>query len=181
MSAPAVRDHDQQSRKGLMEARAKVLGHAVHQMLIPYPLALLTTAIIFDVIHRMTDNPLWATIAFWMIAAGIIGGLAAALFGVIDWTGIPRATRAKRIGVLHGTGNVIMVALFAVSWLLRRADPGDPSTVAIATSLVGGGLSLYTAWLGGELVDRLGVGVDDGANVNAPSSLSGRPASARSE
>ena len=34
-------------------------------------------------------------------------------------------------------------------------------------------LAGVTAWLGGELVDRLGVGVDDGANVNAPSSLRG--------
>lgn len=164
-----------------MEARAKVLGHAVHQMLIPYPLALLTTAIVFDVVHLMTGNPQWATVSFWMIAAGIIGGLAAALFGLIDWTAIPRSTRAKRVGVIHGLGNVVMVGLFAASWLLRRADPGDPSTTAIAISLVGGALSLYTAWLGGELVDRLGVGVDDGAHVDAPSSLSGRPASARSD
>jgi uncharacterized membrane protein len=160
-----------------MEARAKLLGHAIHQMLIPYPLALLTTAIIFDVIHLTTDNPLWATISFWMIAAGIIGGLAAALFGVIDWSAIPRATRAKRVGVIHGVGNVVMVSLFAASWLMRRDNPGDPGTFALAVSLLGGGLSLYTAWLGGELVDRHGVGVDDGANLNAPSSLSGRPAS----
>lgn len=33
-----------------------------------------------------------------------------------------------------------------------------------------------TAWLGGELVDRLGVGVDNGANVNASNSLTGRSA-----
>ena len=46
-----------------MEAKAKVLGHAVHQMLIPYPLALLTTAIIFDVIHLFTGTPLWSIIA----------------------------------------------------------------------------------------------------------------------
>jgi uncharacterized membrane protein len=160
-----------------MEARAKLLGHAIHQMLIPYPLALLTTAIIFDVIHLFTQNPLWSTIAFWMIAAGIIGGLAAALFGVIDWTAIPRGTRAKGVGIRHGIGNVIMVGLFAASWLLRRDDPGNPTTVALVLSLAGGALSLYTAWLGGELVDRHAVGIDDGANLDAPNSLSGRPAS----
>jgi hypothetical protein len=32
-------------------------------------------------------------------------------------------------------------------------------------------LGAVTGWLGGELVDRLGIGVDDGANVNAPNSL----------
>ena len=40
-----------------------------------------------------------------------------------------------------------------------------------------GGLSVggVTAWLGGELVDRLGVGVDPGAHLDAPNSLSQRP------
>jgi uncharacterized membrane protein len=156
-----------------MEARAKVLGHAVHQMLISYPLALLTTSIIFDVVHLFTGNPLWSMIAFWLIVAGIIGGLAAALFGVIDWSAIPRTTRARRIGALHGSGNVVMILLFAASWFLRRGDPGNPDLLAVLLSLAGGGLSLVTAWLGGELVDRLGVAVDDGANLDARSSLKG--------
>jgi uncharacterized membrane protein len=156
-----------------MEARAKLLGHPIHQMLIPFPLGLLTTAIIFDVVRMITGNPLWSTIAFWLIAAGIIGGLAAAIFGLIDWTGIPSGTRAKRIGTVHGLGNVLLVVLFAASWLVRRDDPAQPETLAIVLSLAGGALSLVTGWLGGELVDRLGVGVDDGANLNATSSLRG--------
>jgi hypothetical protein len=40
-------------------------------------------------------------------------------------------------------------------------------------------LGTVAAWLGGELVDRLGVGVDDGAHLDAPSSLSGRRARPR--
>ena len=159
-----------------MEARAKLLGHAIHQMLIPYPLALLTTAVIFDVIHLFTGTALWALIAFWLIAAGIIGGLAAAVFGVLDWTAIPGDTRARKIGTLHGVGNVLLVGLFAASWFLCPDDPANPGGLAIALAVSGGALSLFTAWLGGELVDRLGVGVDDGANLNAPSSLGGRPA-----
>ena len=61
-----------------------------------------------------------------MIAGGIIGGLCAAVFGTIDWPGIPRETRAHRLGLLHGLGNACVVVLFTVSWFLRRADPGDP-------------------------------------------------------
>ena len=49
--------------------------------------------------------------------------------------------------------------------------------VSIILSLLGAGLAVVTGWLGGELVDRLGVGVHEGAHLNAPSSLSGRPAS----
>ena len=159
-----------------MEARAKFLGHAVHQILIPYPLALLTTALLFDVVRMFTGNPLWSTMAYWLIAVGVIGGLAAAVFGLIDWTAIPSGTRAKRVGTLHGLGNVVMVAVFAVSWWLRQADPTNPPALAIALAAAGAALSLVTGWLGGELVDRMGVAVDDGAHLDAPSSLSGRPA-----
>ena len=159
-----------------MRAKARLFGHPIHQMLIVFPLGLLATAVIFDVIALITNSGRWADISFWLIAAGIIGGLAAALFGLIDWTGIPGDTRAKRIGLLHGVGNVIVVVLFAGSWLLRRDNPAVPETLALALSFAGAALALVTGWLGGELVDRLGVGVDEGANVNAPSSLSGRPA-----
>ncbi len=159
-----------------MEARAKLLGHAIHQQLIPFALGPLLVAIIFDVINLVTGNGYWSEIAYWMIAAGVIGGLVAAPFGTIDWTRIPAGTRAKRVGLLHGAGNVVVVVLFAVSWLLRRDDPRAPETLALVLSFAGAGLSVITGWLGGELVDRLAIGVDEGAHVDAPSSLSGRPA-----
>jgi uncharacterized membrane protein len=158
-----------------METKARLFGHPVHQMLIVFPLGLLTTAIIFDLIRLGTHNPMWSVVSYWMIAAGVIGGLVAAVFGLADWWGIPSGTRAYRLGMLHGLGNVCVVALFAVSWWLRRPEPGNPSVTAIVLMLIGGALSLFTGWLGGELVDRLGVGVSDGANLDAPSSLRGTP------
>ena len=158
-----------------MRARARLFGHSIHQMLIVFPLGLLATGVIFDVIRLVTGNSRWSEIAYWLIAAGIIGGLAAAPFGLIDWLGVPAGTRAKRIGLLHGGGNLLVVLLFAGSWFLRRDDPLAPEALALALSFAGAALALVTAWLGGELVARLGVGVDDGAHVNAPSSLSGQP------
>ena len=154
-----------------MHARARLFGHPIHQMLIVFPLGLLATAVIFDVIHLVTGNPLWAEISYWLIAAGIIGGLSAAVFGLVDWLGIPANTRAKRIGLLHGAGNVVVVVLFAGSWLLRRGNSGAPETLALALAFLGVGLALVAGWLGGELVSRLGVGIADGANLDAPSSL----------
>ena len=111
-----------------------------------------------------------------MIAAGIIGGLLAAVFGLIDWLAISAGTRAKAIGLWHGVGNVVVVLLFIASWLMRRPSPTQPSTVALALSFIAVALAVVTGWLGGELVDRLGVGVDEGAHLNSPSSLSQRPA-----
>jgi len=160
-----------------MEARAKILGHPVHQMLIVLPLGLLMGAVIFDVIHLATDDTEWSAVTYRLIPAGILTGLLAAVFGLLDWSRIPAGTRAKRVGTVHGVGNVVVVALFALSWYLREAPEVAPGTLPLLLSFAGGGLALFTGWLGGELVDRLSVGVDDGANVNAPSSLSGRPAS----
>ncbi len=159
-----------------MESRAKFLGHPAHQMLIVFPLGLLATAVIFDVIYLVGGGENMALVAYWMIAAGIIGGFLAAPFGWIDWFAIPAGTRAKSVGLWHGSGNTIVLLLFIGSWLLRRDVPDRPEALAFALSFAGAGLALFTGWLGGELVDRLSVGVDDGAHPNAPSSLSRRPA-----
>jgi uncharacterized membrane protein len=151
-------------------------------MLIPFPFGLLATAVIFDVVYLIWGNPTMATVAYWMIAAGIIGGLVAAPFGLIDYLAIPQGTRAKSVGLLHGVGNVFVLLLFAASWYMRRGHSNDaaayaPDAVALALSFAGFALAGMTGWLGGELVDRLSVGVDDGAHLDAPSSLSKRPAS----
>lgn len=165
-----------------MESIAKVFGHAIHPILIVFPLGLLATGVIFDVVFLITGNASMATVAYWMIAAGLIGGFVAAVPGWLDWFAIPSGTRAKSVGLLHGLGNVVVLLLFIGSWWLRRnsADanvPYLPSTIALVLSFGGAGLAVLTGWLGGELVERLGVGVDDGAHLNAPNSLSGRPAS----
>lgn len=160
-----------------MESRAKVLGHAIHPMLIPFPLGLLATAVVFDIIYLITDKPGFALAAAYAIAAGIIGGLLAAPFGWIDWFKIPANTRAKRIGLAHGLGNGLVLVLFVISWLLRAsADQWVPNAWALVCSFAAVALAVVTAWMGGELVERLGISVDDGANINAPNSLSGRPA-----
>ncbi len=155
-----------------MESKVKAFGHPIHPMLIVFPLGLLATSLIFDIIHWISGNGFFSVVAFWMIAAGVIGGLLAAIFGLIDWLAIPGGTRAKAVGLWHGGGNVVVVVLFILSWLIRSYAQANPPIIAYILSVVAVLLALVTGWLGGELVDRLGVGVDEGANLNAPSSLS---------
>ena len=62
------------------------------------------------------------------------------------------------------------------SWWLRRGTPHQAQTLPFARSVTGLGLMAVTGWLGGELVARLGVGIDRGAHLNSPSSLTDRPA-----
>src|ERR1044071_8558611 len=75
------RDINEETR---MEAKAKLLGHPIHQMLIVFPLGLLAMGVIFDLIFFGTDNGMFAAVAYWMMVAGIVGGLLAAPFGFID-------------------------------------------------------------------------------------------------
>ena len=161
-----------------MESKVKFAGHPVHPMLIVFPVGLLATAVIFDIIYLVSSNVQWTVVAYYMIGAGIIGGLAAAVFGWLDWIAIPSGTRARRIGLWHGVGNVVVLALFILSWILRRENPEVPPTGAIVAGLGAVVIALVTAWLGGELVDRLAVGVDEGAHLDSPSSLSHLPAGA---
>lgn len=158
-----------------MESRAKILGHPVHQILIVFPLGLLSTSVAFDALGYATGNKKWTEASFKVLGAGILGAAAASPFGLIDWIAIPPGTRAKHIGMLHGLGNLAVAGLFGASWLLRRGDPAKRHLGAFALAAMGGALAGVTGWLGGELVDTLGIGVEAGANVNAPSSLETEP------
>jgi len=160
-----------------MESKFKILGHPVHPMLIVFPLGLLATAVVFDILFMTTGNRAFPTVSYYLIAAGVVGGLLAAVFGFIDWLGLPASSRARTIATWHGLGNVTIVVLFILSWLARRGNADFiPNAQALTLSFAGVALALVTGWLGGELVYRLGVAVDPNANVNAPSSLSNKPA-----
>jgi uncharacterized membrane protein len=149
-------------------------------MLIVIPLGLLAVAVVFDILYFISDNSDLAIAAFWMIIAGILGGLLAAIFGFLDWLNVPSGTRAKTVGLTHGVGNVVVVLLFALSWFMRlNSSDYVPTSFAFILALAGALLAVFTAWLGGELVYRMGLAVDPGAHPDAPSSLSGQPASGK--
>jgi len=152
-----------------MEARVKLFGHSIHQMLIVFPLGLLGMGVVFDIVFMMSRHPMFSAVSYWMMVAGIAGGLLAAPFGLLDWLAIPPASRARRVGAAHGLGNVVVLALFAGSVLLRGNESTAPTSAAYTCSFLGLLLALVTGWLGGELVTRFGVGVHPGADVNAPS------------
>lgn len=157
-----------------MESRAKLFGHPIHPKLIVLPLGLFIAAVAFDGLYFWSQSLSFATTASWNILGGVIGGLLAAVFGLIDWLAIPRGTRAKRVGLLHGLTMVVVVLTFATIWFLRRGSVfQEPTAGMFAIELGALMLAAVGGWLGGELVDRLAVGVDEGANLNAPSSLSG--------
>jgi uncharacterized membrane protein len=157
-----------------MKARVTVVGHSVHAMLVAFPLGLLATSLVWDVLRLTTGAFRWGDLAFWTIVAGVVGGLLAAVPGFIDWLGLPAGTRAKNVGRVHMILNLCVLALFTVSLITRASYPGGYDAAGVGQMVwgwVGLGLVNVSAWLGGELVEALGVSVHEGANVNAPSSL----------
>jgi uncharacterized membrane protein len=157
-----------------MKSKVVVAGRSVHRMLVGLPLGLLVTSIVWDAAALVSGDATWATIAYWTILAGVVGALVASIPGFIDWRAIPQGTRARAVGLLHMGVSLAMVALFAVS-LLARANAegglGAAGVVHMVWGWLGIGLAVAGIWLGGELVETLGISVRAGANPDAPSSL----------
>lgn len=153
-----------------MNRSVRWLGHPVHQMLVVLPAGLLLTTFLADLWYLLQPGMSVARLSHSLLPLGLAAGALAAPFGFLDWRRLPNPSRARRVGALHGLANGTALLLFLVSWLMRT-DGAPPPWPALLTSVAGGSLMVLAAWLGGELVTRLGVGVYDDAHVDAPSSL----------
>lgn len=143
---------------------AKVGGHPLHPMIVPFPIAFLVSALVTDLIHLYTGGPGWAQASMWLLGAGIATALLAAVLGFIDFAG-DRQIQRLRHAWMHMIGNLAAVALAAVSFYLR-ATGGAVEALApagVTLSAVTVVILVFTGWLGGELVYRHRVGIEDGA------------------
>jgi uncharacterized membrane protein len=129
-------------------------GVPVHRVLAVFPLGLLGTSCFFDLAWMVVGKAELASVARWLIAAGVAGGAIAAAVGLLDWRRIPTGSEARRLGALHGTANLLVEILFAVSWFLRDPRTAGPPSAALALSTAGLLLLLVTAWMGGELAEK---------------------------
>jgi uncharacterized membrane protein len=144
-----------------MATPASIRNHPIHPMLVVFPIALWTTAVVFDTIGIVSGRGVMRTVAFYNIAAGIIGAVAAAIPGFIDY--LTLRGRAARVGTWHAVLNVSALALFAVSWVLRTrwgaGVVGTDSWIPVLLAYVGLAVVFASGWLGGALVYEHGVGV----------------------
>jgi uncharacterized membrane protein len=157
-----------------VESRFKFLGHPIHPVLVVFPVALLVTAAALDLLTWWQGAFHYAAVAHLNMGIGVAIGIIAMAFGWLDWLAIPERTRAKRIGAIHGVLNMVALALFALTWAQRQGTADLAISATWLTVEVAALLILAVGgWLGGELVDRLAVGVDVDAHLNASNSLSG--------
>lgn len=137
---------------------ARVGKHPIHPMLVVLPLGLWIAALAFDIVYAMNGGPIWRTLAFWNIAAGIIGALLAAVPGFVDYLDLQG--RARRIATFHMVLNLGAVAVFAVNWYVRTRVTPD-SWWPLALSVIGVVGIMISGWLGAELVYAERVGVEE--------------------
>ena len=137
---------------------AHVGKHPIHPMLVVLPLGLWIAALAFDIVYAVSNAPIWRTLAFWNIAAGIIGALLAAVPGFIDYLDLDG--RARRIATFHMVLNLGAVAVFAVNWYVRMRVP-PTSWWPLILSVIGVVGVIVSGWLGGELVYVERVGVEE--------------------
>jgi len=144
-----------------MKSKVTIAGHPVHPMLIPFPLALWATSFVADVLFYFLKYPTLLIISKFMIAAGCLGAIAAAIPGIIDWLAI-RDGEVKRVANWHARLNIAALVVFAISFLLRMGRYSElvsrRLTIPFLLSLVGVILISISGWLGGELVFRYGIG-----------------------
>ena len=147
-----------------MKSKASVAGHPIHPMLIPFPLALWVTSFVVDILFYFLRHPTLLVIAKFMIAAGCLGAIAAALPGIIDWLAIKNGD-VKKVANWHARLNIAALVVFAISFFLRTGSyselVGRRLTIPFLLSLVGVILISISGWLGGELVFRYGIGQKD--------------------
>lgn len=136
-------------------------GHPFHPILVTIPIGVWVASAVFDIAALVSDDPeVFARGAVWLIGIGILGAVAAAVFGLMDLAAIKGGTVAQRTALTHMGINLAVVALFVVGFLVRLgAGYEEASVVGFAISLVALAALMVSGWLGGKLSYHYGVRV----------------------
>lgn len=146
---------------------AAVLRHPIHATLTPFPIVCFTLALLTDIAFWQTSNLMWQHFAEWLLLAGIVFGVLAALAGLIDFLVRP-AVRARgpawphAIGPAwpHAIGSVVVLLLAIVNSFVHAADGWTgvvPYGLILSAATVL--LMMVSDWFGRSMVFRHGIGV----------------------
>ena len=138
-------------------------GHPFHPILVTVPIGAWVSSLVLDIGSRVQDDgDALAEGSLWLIVIGLVGALAAAVFGLIDLSSIRPRTRAFRTGITHLALNTVVVVLYAVNAGLRLGDDDGPVPAGqLVLSLVALAVLGVSGWLGGLLAYHYGVRVAD--------------------
>ena len=153
-----------------MRTPASIAGHPIHPMLIPLPIGMWILSFACDLAFVFgSGDPVWSTVARYSMAGGIIGALAAAVFGFIDLMSLPPEPR--KTGLAHMSINLLVVVLYVINFWVRMRSPDDPGGL-VWLSLVAILLLVVSGWLGGKMVYLMRVAVSEpGDSARSPSDV----------
>jgi uncharacterized membrane protein len=129
-------------------------------MLVPIPIACFVGALATDIVFAMSGDMMWSNFSCWLIAAGLIVGVLAAIAGLADFLG-NRVIRSRPPAWPHMLGNVLVLVLSFFNALVHTRD-GWTSVVptGLILSIIVVLILPVTGWLGWSMVYRYGVGVE---------------------
>lgn len=140
------------------------MTHPLHPMVVHFPIALLSTAILFQVLEALLKRDFFREAALWLLSLGMLGAVVAIVTGILQEEAVEAAGVPEHAIERHETAAFATVAVFAVLWTMRRfrGRRWVPTHPAIASVLALAGLILLgvTGYLGGSLVYTHGAGVE---------------------
>jgi uncharacterized membrane protein len=147
------------------QSTAKIAGHPIHPMLVPFPIAFFFATFACDLAFWWMGNLNWVVATEWLLGAGLAMAALAAIAGAIDVLG---DSRIRNLGDawLHAGGNVLAVLIELYNFY-ARVENGAAAVIPIGLvlSLIVVGILVFTGWKGGELVYRHRVGVPDNVST----------------
>src|SRR2546423_1516255 len=142
-----------------MRSVASFKTYPLHPILIPFPIAFLIGGTAADFVAFTRGN--WATGASYLLIAGIVTALIAAVPGLIDYLyTVPPDSSGKKRATYHLIINVSAVALFTIAVILKGWPPRVPGAASLVLEVAGVGLITIGGWLGGTLIHRNFIGVE---------------------
>jgi len=143
---------------------AKIGGHPIHPMLIPFPIVCFIGTLVTDIVYSRNHDAGWATASHWLLIIGLVMAALAAVAGLTDFLGDERI-RSLGDALKHMIANVTAVVLELVNLILRLKNDDFIASTGVYISVVVVLILLYSGWKGGDLVYRHGIGVHDRSNI----------------
>lgn len=134
-----------------------------HALLNDLPVALLVTAVLFDVVAIATRRESFRQVSFWTLLVGAVGGALAVISGLQAEEHIAHGEAVHRVMETHETLGLITLGVFGVLaiWRLareRRMGAGE-RYLSTVLSLGGVGVLVATGLYGGRLVFEHAAGI----------------------
>ena len=154
-----------------MQSKVKIFGHAVHPIIVPFPIAFNTATMVCCLIYAINGDFFWFRVAFMANCVAVIMSAVAVLPGLIDWLAIPELTDAKTTGLKHMVANVFTLGFFTANGAVMFTEldePHPPAGSHVMLTLFGFFVMLYAGFKGWKMVQTHHVGVDMSAPEEIP-------------